>query len=89
MGEGVRNDGGLVEPSRARYDCHEKTILQMLEEENSKEFSHFSQGDEQMMIAEACSGEDEGKFQSEEQLEEAGIQPAQGEMAEASLSERR
>jgi hypothetical protein len=34
------------------------------------------------------AAEDEGKFQSEEQLEEAGIQPAQGEMAEANLSEK-
>jgi hypothetical protein len=32
--------------------------------------------------------EDEGEFHSEEQLEEVGIQLAQGEMAEASLSEQ-
>jgi hypothetical protein len=37
--------------------------------------------------AEACN-KDEGKFQSEEQLEEARTQPAQGELVEASLSEK-
>ena len=31
---------------------------------------------------------DEEKFQSEEQLEEAGIQPAKGEIVEASMSEQ-
>jgi hypothetical protein len=34
------------------------------------------------------ASEDEGEFESEEQLEEARIQPAQGEMTEASLSEK-
>jgi hypothetical protein len=41
-----------------------------------------------MTVMPRHAAEDEGKFQSEEQLEEAGIQPAQGEMAEASLSEK-
>jgi hypothetical protein len=67
-------------------DCHEQTVMQMLAEENSKEsLRNFSQGAEQMMMTAVSrhAVEDEGKFQSEEQLEEAGIQPAQGEMAEA------
>jgi hypothetical protein len=71
-------------------DCHEQTVMQMLAEEHSRNCSeNFSQGAEQMMMTAMSrhAAEDEGKFQSEEQLEEAGIQPAQGEMAEASLSE--
>jgi hypothetical protein len=72
-------------------DCREKTVMQMLAEENSEELlENFSQGVEQMMMTAMSrhAAADEGKFQSEEQLEEAGIQPAQGEMEEASLSEK-
>jgi hypothetical protein len=71
-------------------DCHEETVMQMIAEENSEESLRiFSQGAEQMMTAvPRHATEDEGKFQSEEQLEEAGIQPAQGELAEAKLSEK-
>jgi hypothetical protein len=70
-------------------DCHEQTVMQMLAEEHSKEsLRNFSQGAEQMMTAmPRHAAEDEGEFQSEEQLEEAGMQPA-GEMAEAKLSEK-
>jgi hypothetical protein len=65
--------------------------MQMLAEEHSKEsLRNFSQGDEQMMmtVMSRHAATDEGKFQSEEQLEEDEIQPAQGEMEEASLSEK-
>jgi hypothetical protein len=71
-------------------DCQEQTVMQMLAEEHSKEsLRNFSQGDEQMMmtVMPRHAAIDEGKFQSEEQLEEAGIQPAQEEMVEAKLSE--
>jgi hypothetical protein len=72
-------------------DFHEETFMQMLEEEHSEELlENFSQGAEQLMMTAMLrhATEDEGEFLSEEQLEEAGIQPAQGEMAEASLSEK-
>jgi hypothetical protein len=71
-------------------ECHEKTVMEILREEHSEKLlENFSQGAEQMITAVSRHAtEDEGEFQSEEQLEEAGIQPAQGEMAEASLSEK-
>jgi hypothetical protein len=71
-------------------DCHEETVMQMLAEEHSKEsLRNFSQGDEQMITAVSRHAtEDEGESQSEEQLEEDGIQLAQGEMEEVSLSEK-
>jgi hypothetical protein len=64
--------------------------MQMLAEEHFEEsLRNFSQGAEQMMtVVLRSAAEGESKFQSEEQLEEAGIQPVQGEMAEASLSEK-
>jgi hypothetical protein len=69
-------------------DCHEKTVMQMLEREHSEKLlKNFSQGAEQMMTAVLRSAaEGESEFQSEEQLEEAGDAPA-GELAEAKLSE--
>jgi hypothetical protein len=64
--------------------------MQMLVEEHSEEsLKNSSQGAEQMMTAVLRSiKEGESKFQFKEQLEEARIQPMQGEMAEASLSEQ-
>jgi hypothetical protein len=64
--------------------------MQMLVEEHSEEsLKNSSQGAEQMMTAVLRSiKEGESKFQFKEQLEEAIIQPMQGEMAEASLSEQ-
>jgi hypothetical protein len=50
--------------------------MQMLAEEHSEESLRiFSQGAEQMMMTAMSrhATEDEGKFQSEEQLEEAGV----------------
>jgi hypothetical protein len=60
-------------------DCREKTVMQMIAEEHSEEsLRNFSQGAEQQMMTamsrHAAVGE--GKFQSEEQLEEAGDMPA-------------
>jgi hypothetical protein len=72
-------------------DCHEQTVMKMLVEDHSKEsLRNFSQGVEQTMmtIMPRHAAEDEGEFWSEEQLEKAIIQPAQGEMVEASLSEK-
>jgi tRNA U34 5-methylaminomethyl-2-thiouridine-forming methyltransferase MnmC len=71
-------------------EFREHTTMQMLAEENSEEFlKNFGQGAEQMItVMSRHATTDEGKFQSEEQLEEARIQPAQGEMAEANLSEK-
>jgi hypothetical protein len=71
-------------------DCHEETVMQMIAEEHSEESLRiFSQGAEQMITAVLRhAAEDEGEFQSEEQLEEAIIQPSQGELAEAKLSEK-
>jgi hypothetical protein len=63
----------------------------MLVEENSKEFlENFSQGAEQLMMTTMSrhAATDEGKFQFKEKMEEDGIQPTQGEMEEASLSEK-
>jgi hypothetical protein len=59
-------------------DCHEQTVMQMLAEEHSEEsLRNFSQGAEQMITAvQRHAAEDEGEFQSEEQLEEAGDMPA-------------
>jgi hypothetical protein len=71
-------------------DCHEETVMQMLAEEHSEELlKNFSQGDEQLMmtVMPRHAAEDEGKFQSEEQLEEAGDMPAE-ELVEAKLSEK-
>jgi hypothetical protein len=49
---------------------------------------NFSQGAEQMMTAASMhAARDESEFQSGEQLKEARVEPAQGEMAEANLSE--
>jgi hypothetical protein len=71
-------------------ECHEDTVMQMIIEEHSKESLRISsQGAEQMITAVSRRAtEDEGKFQSEEQLEEDRIQLAHGEMVEASLSEK-
>ena len=68
-------------------DCQEQTVMQMLVEDNFEELpKNFSQGVEQMMTAELRSVvEGESKFQSEEQLEEAGDAPAGG-LAETKLS---
>jgi hypothetical protein len=70
-------------------DCHEQTVMQILEKEHSEKLlKNFSQGAEQMMTAVLRSAaEGESEFQSEEQLEEAGDAPA-GELAEAKLSEK-
>jgi hypothetical protein len=59
-------------------DCHEKTVMQMLEEEHSEELlRNFSQGVEQMMTAvPKHATEDEAELQSGKQLEEAGYMPA-------------
>jgi hypothetical protein len=59
-------------------DCHEETVMQMIAEEHSEESLRiFSQGVEQMMtVMPRHATEDEGEFQSEEQLEEAGDMPA-------------
>jgi hypothetical protein len=61
-------------------DCHEEKIMHMLAEERSEEsLRNFSQGAEHMImtVMSRHAIEYEGKFQFEEQLEEAGIQPAQ------------
>ena len=70
-------------------DCHEEAVMQMIAEENSEEsLKIFSQGAEQMITAVLRRAtKDEGEFQSEEQLEESRNQLAQGELAEAKLSE--
>jgi hypothetical protein len=72
------------------YGFHEETVMQMLVEDHSEEFLRiFSHGVEQMIIVVSRhASEDEGEFQSKKQLEEAGIQPAQGEMAEDNQSEK-
>jgi hypothetical protein len=69
-------------------DCHEKTVMQILGEEHSTELlRNFSQEVEQEMTAALKpAAEDEAEFQSGEQLEEAGDEPAR-ELAEANLSE--
>jgi hypothetical protein len=67
-------------------DCHEEILAKEHSEESLR---IFSQGAEQMIpTVLRHAAKDEGEFQSEEKLEEAGIQPAQGEMAEANLSEK-
>jgi hypothetical protein len=69
-------------------DCHEQTVMQILAEEHSEELLRiFIQGAEQMMIVmPRHATTDEGKFQSEEKLKEAGDAPA-GELAEVKMSE--
>jgi hypothetical protein len=64
--------------------------MQMLAEVHSEEsLRNFSQGAEQMMTATLRSAtEGESKFHFKEQLDEVGIQLAQGEMVEASLSKK-
>jgi hypothetical protein len=71
------------------YDYHENIVMQMLAEKNSKEFlRNFSEGAEQMITAVLRHAvEDEAKFQSGEQLDEAGAEPTE-EMAEDNLSEK-
>jgi len=71
-------------------ECHEQTIMEILREDHSEKLlKNFNQGSEQMITAVSRHAtEDEGEFQSEEQLEEAGIQPTQGEMAEANMLEK-
>jgi len=62
----------------------------MLAEENSKELlKNFSQGAKQLMMNAMSRrvATNEGKFQSKEQLEEAGAELAE-EMVEASLSKK-
>jgi hypothetical protein len=68
-------------------NCHEKTVMQMLAEENYEEsLRNFNQVAEQMIIAmPRHATEDEGKFQFKEHLEEVGDAPA-GELAEEKLS---
>jgi hypothetical protein len=67
-------------------EFHEQTVMEISREENSEKLlENFSQGAEQMITTVLMHAtKDEGEFQSEEQLEEAGIQPTHGEMAEAS-----
>jgi hypothetical protein len=69
-------------------DCHEQKFMQILAEENSEElFRIFIQGAKQMMIVmPRHATTDEGKFQSEDKLKEAGDAPA-GELAEVKMSE--
>jgi hypothetical protein len=59
-------------------DCHEKTVMKILEKEKSEKLlENFSQGDEQMMIvALRYVAEGESKLQYEEKLEEAEDAPA-------------
>jgi hypothetical protein len=70
-------------------DFHEQTVMQILgEEDSTKLLRNFSQEAEQEMTAALKPAtENEAEFQSGEQLEEAGDEPA-GELAEAKLSER-
>jgi hypothetical protein len=67
-------------------DYHKETVMQMITEEHFKEsFRIFSQGAKQMItVVLRHAAEDEGEFQSKEQLEEDGI----GELVEESLSKK-
>jgi hypothetical protein len=58
-------------------DCHEKKVKHMMVEEHYEDFfKNFNQGDEQMrVVMSRHTSTDEGTFQSEEKLEEYGIQP--------------
>jgi hypothetical protein len=71
-------------------DCHEKTSMQMIGEEHSKESLRiFSHGVEQMMtVMLRHAAKDEGEFQFEEQLEEAGAEPAEEKLSKKEVEQQ-